>query len=102
MIRRPPRSTLFPYTTLFRSGADEDERAVRREGRDLDRREAVGRVVAGIGEREVADAEDEGRSVEHTAELQSLRHLVFRRLLDNRQGVRAGIEVDAAVVGPAA
>src|SRR5215831_3767997 len=65
MIRRPPRSTLFPYTTLFRSmkdavaGARPDVRAERR----------------GLGLH---------RSEEHTSELQSLRHLVCRLLLEKK------------------
>src|SRR5437899_9636673 len=77
MIRRPPRSTLFPYTTLFRSRlhlADlvEENRARVRllELADPRRRRA--------GER--ADR----RSEEHTSELQSLRHLVCRLLLEKK------------------
>src|SRR5687767_15326650 len=67
MIRRPPRSTLFPYTTLFRSRdrADED-RAVR--GRVTGNRGPGGR-----------------RSEEHTSELQSLAYLVCRLLLEKKK-----------------
>src|ERR1039458_6597098 len=64
MIRRPPRSTLFPYTTLFRSM--------------LDRRH-VHHVAA--GQRDVRS----DRSEEHTSELQSLRHLVCRLLLEKKK-----------------
>src|SRR5258705_4251405 len=83
MIRRPPRSTLFPYTTLFRSHPDH---AARRRG---DRRRADGHLAArpradpfqlhraASGERQPGAH----RSEEHTSELQSLRHLVCRLLL---------------------
>src|SRR5437899_4005296 len=73
MIRRPPRSTLFPYTTLFRSGLP---------GLDLgDGPAARARAGAGAGARvRRADA----RSEEHTSELQSLRHLVCRLLLEKK------------------
>src|SRR5262245_64650331 len=83
MRRRPPRSTLFPYTTLFRSeaeaGIDQELVGARRDRlRELeffheqaDRLVAVGRV--------------EARSEEHTSELQSLRHLVCRLLLEKKK-----------------
>src|ERR1039458_5408523 len=64
MIRRPPRSTLFPYTTLFRS---------QRRNRDPD-----------IGEPSHAQRDRHPRSEEHTSELQSLRHLVCRLLLEKK------------------
>src|SRR2546429_3331444 len=69
MIRRPPRSTLFPYTTLFRSIHDETERA--------------GGVVA----EHVDDGAREARvrSEEHTSELQSRLHLVCRLLLEKKK-----------------
>src|SRR3989441_8754047 len=69
MIRRPPRSTLFPYTTLFRS----PDRAG--EGAGGDRREP------GPGE----GGEEQGRSEEHTSELQSLAYLVCRLLLEKKK-----------------
>src|SRR5258705_6877270 len=85
MIRRPPRSTLFPYTTLFRSprqalrlrhhpARPEPPRHVRLRGSAL---------VASI-EGEDADI----RSEEHTSELQSLRHLVCRLLLVKKKNAR--------------
>src|SRR2546422_5485772 len=85
MIRRPPRSTLFPYTTLFRSLAVARVHAeqVRREQRRLvatragaDLHNGV-TVVEGIGRCE--------RSEEHTSELQSRLHLVCRLLLEKKK-----------------
>src|SRR5258705_9099887 len=90
MIRRPPRSTLFPYTTLFRSPI------AQRPGREaivavvgLDDSRAV---VPGGGrgaQLEAALDDTQGdagpRSEEHTSELQSLRHLVCRLLLEKKK-----------------
>src|SRR5262245_65304752 len=73
MIRRPPRSTLFPYTTLFRS--DRNPRAGWRRGRVR----AVPRALP-----------SRPRSEEHTSELQSLRHLVCRLLLEKKKKKQAG------------
>src|SRR2546429_4515813 len=68
MIRRPPRSTLFPYTTLFRSSfRNQEHRAEQSEHARLD----------GGGRR--------GRSEEHTSELQSRLHLVCRLLLEKKK-----------------
>src|SRR5258705_6215790 len=85
MIRRPPRSTLFPYTTLFRSAQQADElgkkvlvdnkMSVTAPSADLRR------MLDLVGERRSAD----GRSEEHTSELQSLRHLVCRLLLGKKK-----------------
>src|SRR3712207_8970984 len=102
MIRRPPRSTLFPYTTLFRSTADGTERAVDtivlgtgfaatgfllpmqitgRDGRDLHEQwkdgasAYLGTVVPGFP----------NRSEEHTSELQSRQYLVCRLLLEKKK-----------------
>src|SRR5947208_12339896 len=72
MTRRPPRSTLFPYTTLFRSEQLELQRGNHVIG-DLDRRE-TGRP-----------AERHPRSEEHTSELQSPDHLVCRLLLEKKK-----------------
>src|SRR2546422_1310101 len=82
MIRRPPRSTLFPYTTLFRSSAAAAGSAcVRRPDRHGGRPESSGRETAprpGVG--------DSGpRSEEHTSELQSRLHLVCRLLLEKKK-----------------
>src|SRR3712207_8623828 len=87
MIRRPPRSTLFPYTTLFRSGG-------------LPRRERGGRVqvhdergLAREADRLRADGEPAARrarsrrSEEHTSELQSRQYLVCRLLLEKKKNI---------------
>src|SRR5256885_8265398 len=75
MIRRPPRSTLFPYTTLFRSG------------RALARRKAGPRRVApgGPSARARSRPARGGRSEEHTSELQSPCNLVCRLLLEKKK-----------------
>src|SRR3712207_2631970 len=82
MIRRPPRSTLFPYTTLFRSrelGAVEGVLALAEAAVDADdERLAVQRLRAG------RDVVGEGRSEEHTSELQSRQYLVCRLLLEKK------------------
>src|SRR3712207_8410987 len=87
MIRRPPRSTLFPYTTLFRSPAGHSlrhdmARCDHRSHRDhpgggadlLDERRAV-----------LLDQEGDARSEEHTSELQSRQYLVCRLLLEKKK-----------------
>src|SRR3989441_7418218 len=76
MIRRPPRSTLFPYTTLFRS-REEDERVDELVPRQREREDAGGQDT-GHGDRE-------DRSEEHTSELQSLAYLVCRLLLEKKK-----------------
>src|SRR3712207_8449287 len=94
MIRRPPRSTLFPYTTLFRSEAAADPAAHRRRER-LHRRRGPGRDArAGVARRdragrEVRDRGDPGgpRSEEHTSELQSRQYLVCRLLLEKKKKI---------------
>src|SRR2546422_11423419 len=87
MIRRPPRSTLFPYTTLFRSlkpapkkdvdfkkrlneQLAQEQRAIDEQRREAERREAAAR---------------QQRSEEHTSELQSRLHLVCRLLLEKKK-----------------
>src|SRR5216684_8341324 len=72
MIRRPPRSTLFPYTTLFRPRQD------RRQGALLRRRRLHGGLPRPDRRLEVR------RSEEHTSELQSRLHLVCRLLLEKK------------------
>src|SRR5947209_15212029 len=74
MIRRPPRSTLFPYTTLFRS---EDEAGKRQEE---DQQQPGLR-----GLRRAARGHEEERSEEHTSELQSRQYLVCRLLLEKKK-----------------
>src|SRR3989449_5355932 len=76
MIRRPPRSTLFPYTTLFRSGWDR----AREHDRGVNARQGCpDHTRAG------PDAELGRRSEEHTSELQSRLHLVCRLLLEKKK-----------------
>src|ERR1039458_8183050 len=65
MMRRPPRSTLFPYTTLFRS-------------------QALANWLKLLKQYSACDLALENRSEEHTSELQSLRHLVCRLLLEKK------------------
>src|SRR2546422_7004551 len=96
MIRRPPRSTLFPYTTLFRSSGDEHlveilgvapgdtagERFLA-----VARREAAGQIefrLPGRARLELRAAPQQ-RSEEHTSELQSRLHLVCRLLLEKKK-----------------
>src|SRR3989441_8152951 len=79
MIRRPPRSTLFPYTTLFRSAAP--------GRRDDDPSGGVG-AARNLGEmfrRDAERPEAARRSEEHTSELQSLAYLVCRLLLEKKK-----------------
>src|SRR3712207_7874024 len=96
MIRRPPRSTLFPYTTLFRS-RDEGRRLDLRRVLDLLRglqgrrqpgsaqearaRAELRRTRVGLG---LADEPPHARSEEHTSELQSRQYLVCRLLLEKK------------------
>src|SRR2546425_2626298 len=92
MIRRPPRSTLFPYTTLFRS-----------TGRIL----SFCRSAAVLGPFDPADlrlaaratliSRHEDRSEEHTSELQSLAYLVCRLLLEKKK--RRGRDATVAILG---
>src|SRR3712207_6969981 len=87
MIRRPPRSTLFPYTTLFRSRPPPPAHQPRRAGPDGHRARAARaraavppRAAAGGGLPEPAVL----RSEEHTSELQSRQYLVCRLLLEKK------------------
>src|SRR3712207_8116076 len=98
MIRRPPRSTLFPYTTLFRSPLDLESsvpRLVVDERLDLCRQVVQGRraVLDDLAEEQVLPL-DRGRplvegvdlrSEEHTSELQSRQYLVCRLLLEKKK-----------------
>src|SRR2546425_12452857 len=74
MIRRPPRSTLFPYTTLFRS-----------QTRDVG---GLGTVPRGAGDWLIALILARLRSEEHTSELQSLAYLVCRLLLEKKKNIQ--------------
>src|SRR2546426_2905796 len=85
MIRRPPRSTLFPYTTLFRSLVLLRRREARREFHDRD----VARHADRVGQRQrrlrVLVGDRPSRSEEHTSELQSPCNLVCRLLLEKKK-----------------
>src|SRR3989442_2622205 len=88
MIRRPPRSTLFPYTTLFRSVEDElDAGLVERlaVGGDLHARLAVGDALDADRDLHPYGKSLDERSEEHTSELQSRPHLVCRLLLEKKK-----------------
>src|SRR3712207_7094533 len=93
MIRRPPRSTLFPYTTLFRSARDDDHlRALAGEPaseRERPLPELLGGAVAVREPRGVAEVDEvlvgQPRSEEHTSELQSRQYLVCRLLLEKKK-----------------
>src|SRR2546425_2210939 len=88
MIRRPPRSTLFPYTTLFRS--DMRPASLRKRLRAVKERRLADACLALDHERAAAlgnSAEERAqkRSEEHTSELQSLAYLVCRLLLEKKK-----------------
>src|SRR5690348_18220861 len=94
MIRRPPRSTLFPYTTLFRSHAPQvRSRLVRQEGprhrrpvrRGVHQRAIHERGAVFRQSRSELGTERRARSEEHTSELQSPVHLVCRLLLEKKK-----------------
>src|SRR3712207_8162216 len=87
MIRRPPRSTLFPYTTLFRSNGGVDVSAERAEEMSELKSHLIGggtgmdsdRLVEGVRRQRLL------RSEEHTSELQSRQYLVCRLLLEKKK-----------------
>src|SRR5687768_17874189 len=91
MIRRPPRSTLFPYTTLFRSGAFPSSRQTRllnyRERRSYAHSAAMTptQFVQKWKPVELTERAAAQRSEEHTSELQSRLHLVCRLLLEKKK-----------------
>src|SRR2546427_8567629 len=88
MIRRPPRSTLFPYTTLFRSRRHNEIQkhaaALKREVVERKRAEEEIQQLNAELEKRVAD-----RSEEHTSELQSQSNLVCRLLLEKKKDTRS-------------
>src|SRR5687767_15548310 len=97
MIRRPPRSTLFPYTTLFRSvdggglaveaeACGERRLEARHAFLALERLEQPGLLAADI------------RSEEHTSELQSLAYLVCRLLLEKKKKIKNKLTVLAELI----
>src|SRR3712207_7765124 len=85
MIRRPPRSTLFPYTTLFRSLRNE----LRKLKGALKKPRGELRRLSGVpGRLRGAPRRLRGRSEEHTSELQSRQYLVCRLLLEKKKKIR--------------
>src|SRR5258705_2474677 len=90
MIRRPPRSTLFPYTTLFRS-----LRGEAKQPRPIQARCAAQRPSQSPGSLPTP-ARIALRSEEHTSELQSLRHLVCRLLLEKKNTTVRLLEQNSA------
>src|SRR3712207_8507637 len=86
MIRRPPRSTLFPYTTLFRSAATGRGRTTyARRGESRSRPVRRARGASATAERSTCSAPCSTRSEEHTSELQSRQYLVCRLLLEKKK-----------------
>src|SRR3712207_7661083 len=96
MIRRPPRSTLFPYTTLFRSEEVRDRKALAAAEPELrfDRQRGIAHGPVGVAQPRAFEREERGhqlgrgrdrtRSEEHTSELQSRQYLVCRLLLEKK------------------
>src|SRR2546425_9002028 len=99
MIRRPPRSTLFPYTTLFRSRQHHlaprgRHRAAERPGcpRPLTQEAELARHVPRPARHLVVVGAYDRRSEEHTSELQSLAYLVCRLLLEKKKELKLTIQ----------
>src|SRR2546427_8650506 len=89
MIRRPPRSTLFPYTTLFRSLVGRNIRDLRGEfSRGSQRQMQLKRGIVGSRKAQQRRVE-RARSEEHTSELQSQSNFVCRLLLEKKKSRRA-------------
>src|SRR2546425_8957820 len=98
MIRRPPRSTLFPYTTLFRSEHSRVSWAL----------SILAKIVLGVtsptlmsseGRIRLDQQEGDDRSEEHTSELQSLAYLVCRLLLEKKKTTSSADTRDNILVG---
>src|SRR3712207_6973990 len=88
MIRRPPRSTLFPYTTLFRSWEDSGfRRALQPYNVGSEEFQVLARTVSAARRQFAARGEELARSEEHTSELQSRQYLVCRLLLEKKNNI---------------
>src|SRR3712207_7276634 len=89
MIRRPPRSTLFPYTTLFRSRTSVGVKAPARTGSPASTESSTPGPSAGVTVNTAPTSRQRraspGRSEEHTSELQSRQYLVCRLLLEKKK-----------------
>src|SRR3712207_7877992 len=95
MIRRPPRSTLFPYTTLFRSAPGDTEKTVTvvvindvRDEPDQTFNVVLSNPAGGTNTPTLSPNLHTGRSEEHTSELQSRQYLVCRLLLEKKKNVQ--------------
>src|SRR2546421_8003084 len=91
MIRRPPRSTLFPYTTLFRSPSCQRlaRSGPKRRKRSVENAKSYG---SGIGRTGIDPLSSRARSEEHTSELQSRSDLVCRLLLEKKKNSRTQLK----------
>src|SRR3712207_7558535 len=98
MIRRPPRSTLFPYTPLFRSIVEKPHPVFTRRGDDVHCTVEVPMTAAALG----TSLTLETRSEEHTSELQSRQYLVCRLLLEKKHCILAGLITGRRRIGRAA
>src|SRR3712207_8040687 len=93
MIRRPPRSTLFPYTTLFRSAGVGKTVIIQELIHNLAQEHGGLSAFCGVGERSREgndlwlEMKESGRSEEHTSELQSRQYLVCRLLLEKKNTI---------------
>src|SRR5258705_6999705 len=85
MIRRPPRSTLFPYTTLFRSDCSDGKQGAGSFPNTLEHSCTTTWMLEFLNGDDKKPTRKNSRSEEHTSELQSLRHLVCRLLLEKKK-----------------
>src|SRR3712207_6996367 len=96
MIRRPPRSTLFPYTTLFRSSPRQCTSAATAYGR----RPSFPSASRSSSESSKSAHRSPARSEEHTSELQSRQYLVCRLLLEKKQPAKDIVPISCADICP--
>src|SRR3712207_8809369 len=101
MIRRPPRSTLFPYTTLFRSRAAQgrSRRPAAQAARARRLQERPG-GRPGDRDRQPVRSRPDPRSEEHTSELQSRQYLVCRLLLEKKKKVKQNNTTNSQRITP--
>src|SRR3712207_7239182 len=102
MIRRPPRSTLFPYTTLFRSCTGGGAASRSRASPPTRARRTRGARSGAAPPHDDPAPEAEPRSEEHTSELQSRQYLVCRLLLEKKKETKSHVHVRSApTISPA-
>src|SRR2546422_5558818 len=87
MIRRPPRSTLFPYTTLFRSPENREFQGLREQAQQALAKIRKVQELMQRAEQQQRKKDPQARSEEHTSELQSRLHLVCRLLLEKKKNI---------------